>query len=65
MLFAVSEGYASGVEVRKIESFERHLYEYFEQNCKDLVETLKTGNKMSKETVNAVRQALESFAGGI
>ena len=65
LLFAVSEGYASGVEVRKIESFERRLYEYFEQNCKDLVETLKTGNKMSKETVNAVRQALESFAGGI
>jgi F-type H+-transporting ATPase subunit alpha len=65
LLFAVSEGYAQKVEVRKIESFERHLYEYFEQNCKELVEILKTGYKMSDETVSAVRAALESYEGGI
>lgn len=62
LLFAVSEGYANNIEVSKIEKYEKGLYEYFENECADLANILKTGNKMSPEVIKKVKDALTNYS---
>ena len=61
LIFAVSEGYAAHIETGKMEKYERELYSYMENECKELTEKLKTGNKMDEQTKNALKTALEEF----
>lgn len=62
LLFAVSEGYSKNFELYETEEFETGLYEYFEKNCPELTEELKSGRKMSKEVMENVRTALTEYA---
>ncbi len=62
LLFAVSEGYANNIEVSKIEEYEKGLYEYFENECVNLANELKTGNKMSPEVIEKVKVALTNYS---
>ncbi len=62
LLFAVSEGYSKTFEVYETEEFERGLYEYFETNCPDLTNELKSGRKMSSEVMEKVRASLTEYA---
>ncbi len=62
LLFAVSEGYSNNFEVYEIEEFERGLYEYFENNCPDLTNELKSGEKMSSEVIEKVKASLSEYA---
>ena len=62
LLFAVSEGYSNNFELYEMESFERGLYEYFENNCPDLTNELKSGKKMSSEVMEKVRTSLTEYA---
>ncbi|MBR5321648.1 MAG: F0F1 ATP synthase subunit alpha [Clostridia bacterium] len=62
LLFAVSEGYSNNFEVYEIEEFERGLYEYFENNCPDLTNELKSGRKMSDEVMEKVKASLTEYA---
>ena len=62
LLFAVSEGYSNNFEVYEIEEFERGLYEYFENNCPDLTNELKSGRKMSNEVMEKVKASLTEYA---
>lgn len=62
LLFAVSEGYSNNFEVYEIEKFERGLYEYFENNCPDLTNELKSGRKMSNEVMEKVKASLTEYA---
>ena len=62
LLFAVSEGYSNNFEVYEIEEFERGLYEYFENNCPDLTNELKSGRKMSNEVMEKVKVSLTEYA---
>ncbi len=62
LLFAVSEGYSKSFEVHETEEFERGLYEYFENNCPDLTNELKSGRKMSNEVMEKVKAALTEYA---
>ena len=60
LIFAVSEGYAKGVE--NLETFEKDLYTYFEENCSSLLDKLKEGKKMDKEFKKEVLSTLDKFA---
>lgn len=62
LLFAVSEGYSKNFEVYETEEFERGLYEYFENNCPELTNELKSGRKMSSEVMEKVRASLTEYA---
>lgn len=62
LLFAVSEGYSKNFEVYETEEFERGLYEYFENNCPELTNELKSGRKMSNEVMEKVRASLTEYA---
>ncbi len=62
LLFAVSEGYSKNFEVYETEEFERGLYEYFEKNCPELTNELKSGRKMSSEVMEKVRASLTEYA---
>lgn len=62
LLFAVSEGYSNNFELYEMESFERGLYEYFENSCPDLASELKSGRKMSSEVMEKVRASLAEYA---
>ena len=61
IIFAISEGYASDVKTEKIEWFEKNLYSYFETECSELVEKLKSGQKMDSALKSEVKTALEEF----
>ena len=58
VIFAVSEGFASGISEDGIGEYERELYSYFEANCEDIVDELKTGKKMSPELIARIKTAL-------
>lgn len=58
VIFAVSEGFASGISEDGIGDYERELYSYFEANCKDIVDEIKTGKKMSPELIARIKTAL-------
>lgn len=62
LLFAVSEGYSRSFEVYETEEFERGLYEYFENNCPDLTNELKSGRKMTDEVMEKVKASLTEYA---
>ena len=58
VIFAVSEGFASDVLEDNIAEFERELYSYFEANCEDIIDEIKTGKKMSPELIDRIKNAL-------
>ncbi len=58
VIFAVSEGFASGISEDGIGDYERELYSYFEANCEDIVDEIKTGKKMSPELIARIKTAL-------
>ncbi len=62
LIFAVSNGYASGYEPEAMEQFEHDLFEYFEARQEKLIARLKTGKKLSDEEKAELISALDSFA---
>ena len=61
LIFAVNEGYAKNVMPEDMQIFEKELYSYFENDCKELSEILKSGNKMDESLKERVRSALSTF----
>ena len=61
IIFSFSEGFAEGIPVSAMESFERGLYDYFETECADIVSALKTGDKMDASLESRVRSALSRY----
>ncbi len=62
LIFAVSEGYADGIEPNEMDRFERELYEYLENECGELLEKLKSGRKMDGQLKGELEAALDDFA---
>ena len=58
LLFAVSEGFADGLELYRMEQFEKELFPFFENNYAHLVRLLKTGNKADKMLLSDIKDAL-------
>ena len=61
LLLAISEGYSDDVPVESISVFEEELYKYFDEQHGDLMRTLEKGERLSKETLNELKEALSKF----
>lgn len=61
LLFAVEEGFADGIMLEDFIEFEKELYAFFEDNCVDLVEFLKTGAKADDAALGSLKTALSTF----
>ncbi len=61
LLFAVTEGYANNTDANEMSTFESELYEYFENNEAEIINKLKSGNKMDQKTKNELKAALDRF----
>ncbi|MBQ0083587.1 MAG: F0F1 ATP synthase subunit alpha [Clostridiales bacterium] len=62
LLYSVSHGFTNEIPINLMHRFERMLYSYFLENKADLVETLKTGNKLSPDTAQKLDDAISEFA---
>ena len=58
LIFAVSEGFASGVAPEDMADFESAVYAHMSIDHPELIRTLESGEKMSAETLCALREAL-------
>lgn len=61
LLLAISEGYSDDVPVESISVFEEELYKYFDEQHIDLMRTLEKGERLSKDTLNELKEALSKF----
>jgi F-type H+-transporting ATPase subunit alpha len=61
MFFAVTNGLLDDVQIRKSGDFEQALLRYMKDSHPDLVQTIATGAKMSGETQEALKQAVQDF----
>ena len=61
LLFAVSDGYADGVEPDAMEGFERGLFAFFEEKHGPIVVRLRTGQKQPADELAEIRAALEEY----
>jgi F-type H+-transporting ATPase subunit alpha len=62
LIFAVSEGFADGIEPEKMEKFEKELYAFFENEKADLKLKIKAAKKFDDELKNSLKEALDEFA---
>ena len=65
IIYAVSKGFADGVDVSDIYRFEADLYDYFKKSCISLVKELESGGKMSENLISDINEALLRFVGGL
>ena len=61
MFFAVTNGLLDDVQIRKAGDFEQALLRTMKDSHPDLVQTIATGAKMSAETQEALKQAINDF----
>jgi len=61
LAFAVTNGYADDIEPDKVLEFEEKLYEYFEANHKDLLNSLQS--EYSDDLISSIKSALDKFKG--
>ena len=61
LAFAVTNGFADDVNADQIATFEEKLYEFFEANHKDLLNSLQSD--YSYEIISSLKTALEKFKG--
>ena len=61
LILAVSEGFAAGEDPESMEEFENSLYAWMEASRPKLTERLKTGEKLSGEELDQVKEALGRF----
>ena len=58
LIYAVSEGFANAVDPDHLEEYEIRLFDSFAAEHADLIERLGSGQKMSPETIDALKNAL-------
>lgn len=61
LLYAVSEGFADGIEPEEMEEFEERLYVHIEAREPALLRMLKSGKKMGQEQIAQLKEALARF----
>ncbi len=63
-IWSVTNGYLDDVPVEEVGRFEKELHEYAQTHAKKLVDTLNTGDKISEETLSALKKMVEDFKKG-
>jgi len=61
-IFAVSEGFADGLELKDIARFEKSLLPYVHRQWPELKETILSGRKLTKEELTRLRETVAAFA---
>jgi len=61
LLFAVSEGFADGVALTEMDRFEKGLYAFFEEQCPELTEQLKSGRKADGALIASLKEAVGEY----
>ncbi len=61
LLYAVSEGFADGIEPEEMVEFEERLYVHMEAREPALLRMLKSGKKMGQEQITQLKEALARF----
>lgn len=61
LLLAISEGFSDDVPVESISDFEEELYKYFDTQHSDIMSVLEKGDKLSKEALAEIKEALSEF----
>jgi F-type H+-transporting ATPase subunit alpha len=65
IFFAVTNGFLDDVELRKVRDFETAFLRYMKDSHPSLVQTVAGGAKMSEETQEALKQAIQDFKGTV
>lgn len=61
LIFAVSEGYAQGIDPEEMENFENELYSYFTKQKSDLVKKIENAKKTDDALKEEMKSALSEF----
>ena len=65
ILFAVSEGFADGIPLDRMQRFEDGLYSFFENEKQELTNFLKTGVKADKTKLSLLHDAIGEYTSRI
>ncbi len=60
-IFAVTQGLTDELDVAQIRAFDEKLYRYLEQNEKDLIAKIATGEKLDDATMKKLTEAIGEF----
>ncbi len=63
-IWSVTNGYLDDIPVEEVERFEKELHEYAKTHAKKLIDTLNTGDKITDETLSALKKIVEDFKKG-
>ena len=61
ILYAVTHGYLNGIDVEKIPEFEKLLETHMENNCRSVLEAIRTTGKLETNTENTLKGALDEL----
>ena len=61
-IFAVSEGFADGLELKDIARFEKELLPYVKQSWPELESLIDSGRKLTKDELQRLRETVRDFA---
>ncbi len=61
-IFAVSEGFADGLELKEIARFEKELLPFVKQKWPELEEIILSGRKLKKEELQRLRETVREFS---
>ena len=61
-IFAVSEGFADGLELKDIARFEKELLPYVKQSWPELESLIDSGRKLTKDELQRLRETVRGFA---
>ncbi|NPA91279.1 MAG: F0F1 ATP synthase subunit alpha [Chloroflexi bacterium] len=61
LIFAVTNGYLDDIPVERIQDWKNAFLRWVEATYPDLVRTIATGEKMSPETIEQLKTAIEEF----
>ena len=61
ILYAVTHGYLNGIDVEKIPEFEKLLETHMENNCRSVLEAIRTTGKLETDTENTLKGALDEL----
>ncbi|MBF2054895.1 MAG: F0F1 ATP synthase subunit alpha [Candidatus Sericytochromatia bacterium] len=60
-IFAVTQGYADDIDVKKLDGFRKQFFSYLDTNQPDIEAGLTEGGKLTDELEAKLRQALKAF----
>ncbi len=61
ILYAVTHGYLSGIEVAKVPGFEARLYEFMDNRHTDVLEAIRATGKLESDTEEKLKAALDEL----